>query len=282
MPITGGLKIFETNKNLFADGATILASSGDATSNFAIDKNRITRWRSSGSADTITETLTVTFPSSKTINRILLVDHNWKEFTVKYDVAGTPTDFTTVIGIDGVLGGGITETTFADTTAYYEFDSVTTTGITITATKTQVVDAEKFLNLIISTLELGTLQGFPRIRKLEHSRNLRSKKVLSGKKLIEPSEQSFSCRLQFRNYPRSLSADIILMFNLFHRDDPFILWISGGRRGSAFHGINGFQLEGYRLQDTYQVFFERAIQPLYSKNVYSNSLNFQINLHEVI
>lgn len=282
MAILGGIKFFEQSKNLFKNGASTVASSGDAGGKFAIDQNTITRWRSSGSSDSITETLEVTFSASSTINRILLTDHNLKEFTVKYNVAGVFTDFTTVVGLDGALGGGISETAFADDTAYYEFDSVTTDKILISMAKTQIADQEKFINQVVSTLELGTLEGFPRIRRLELNRNLRSTKVISGKRLIQPSERSFRARLEFKNYPRSLSSDITLIFNLFNRDDAFLVWICGGRRGIAFHGTNGFQLDGYKLKDIFQVFFERAISPAYSKNVFSNSVNFRADLHEVI
>jgi len=280
--ISGGIKFFEQSKNLFKDGASIIASSGDAGGKFAIDQNTITKWRSSGSTDSITETLEITLSATSTINRILLTDHNLKEFTIKYDVAGVFTDFTNVLGLDGALGGGISETVFADDTAYYEFDSVTTDKILISMTKTQVADQEKFINQVVSTLELGTLDGFPRIRRLELNRNLRSNKVISGKKLITPSEQSFRVRLEFRNYPRSLEADITLIFDLSKRDDAFLVWICGGRRGVDFHGTNGFQLDGYGLKDLFQVSFERALAPAYSKNVFSNSVNFRADLHEVI
>ena len=173
MAITGGIKFFDKSKTLFADGTTIVAGvSGDPSAEFTIDRNRLSYYRSVGSNDTITETLTITLPSAQTIDRILILDHNWKEFTIKYDSA---TDFTSVVGLDGALGGGISETVFADGTAYYEFDSVSVTStIEIAITKTQVANAQKFVNQIIGTTEIGTLVGYP-VVGLSQDRNIRAK-----------------------------------------------------------------------------------------------------------
>ena len=212
MPITGGLKILKRSKALFEDGVTMAATSGTGSESRALDRNRFTFWRSVGSSDSVTETLILTFPSTTTIDRIFLVDHNWKSFTVKYDSGGVFVDFTSVVGLDGALGGGISETTFADNTAYYEFDSVSTTRLEITATLTQTADEDKYLNQLMATEEEGTMVGFPEIKGFTWSRNSRVKKMLSGRSLVQKSEESIKFSLDFKNYPGGTTYNPCLLY----------------------------------------------------------------------
>lgn len=282
MPITGGIKFFEPNKNLFQDGATGTATSGESLINRALDKNPLTKWRSTGSNDLTTETLTITLSEASTIDRILLVDHNWKEFTVKYDSGGGFTDFTTVVGIDGALGGGIAETAFADDVAYYEFDSVTgVTDIQITVTKTQVADEEKFISQIVTTEELGTFQGFPRISNLTRTRNERAKRVLSGRSIIQKSVETTRFTINFRDYPPSgnFSADLDVGFTLFDREDNFLVWPSGGKRGTSSFK---YTLRNFRLIDLLEMQVSRNISMGYRSNVYVNPVNLRVPLVEAV
>lgn len=276
MPITGGMKYFKRSKSLLADGATMIGSTGVGAEDNALDKNRFSFWRSVGSSDSTTETLTLSLPSSQTIDRLFLVDHNWKDFSVTY--GSTPTAFTSVVGIDGALGGGIVETAFADDTAYYEFDAVTTDTINIEVTKTQVADQEKYLNQIIVTEELGTLEGFPVIRSVRRSRNERTKKMLSGRVLVQKSEETMSVRLGFKNYPASLASDITLMTEtLFDIEDDFLVWLCGGRRGSTYFKN---QMAGFKLRDVLSVQYGADLAQTYSKNVFQNTVNFNVSLLE--
>ena len=279
MAITGGVKFFKRNKNLSEDGATATASTGEVVINRALDKNPLTKWRSVGSSDATTETITISYPEDTTINRVILQDHNWETFTVQYDSGGVFTDFTTVVGLDGSLGGGISETTFADDTAYYEFDSVTTSRIQITVTTTQTADEDKFISQIISTEELGTLQGFPLVRGLSPSRNLRRRKVLSGKSLIQKSEESVRFRLDFKNFGSTFTADLDLMFTLFEREDNFLTWLSGGKRGTDNFR---YTLRGFRLKDIFEMQIDRDFPLSYRNNVYVNPVNVRVSLTEAV
>ena len=282
MAIGGGIKIFNKIQNLLADGASITATTGESSGNFCLDRNPLTFYRSVGSADVTTETLVITLPASTTIDRIFLVNHNFKSFTIKYDSATVFTDFTTVVGIDGALGGGITESTFSDNTGYYEFDEVTTTRIEITATLTQVVDAEKFLGQVIVTDELGTLTGYPVISGLTHSRNSKNKKALSGRMLIQKSVESAKMKLSFKRYPTGSTgfvADLDLMFTLFDRENDFLVWLCGGRRGTDYFK---YTLRGFRLQDIYQMQVSKPLKVKYSKNLYPGQAEFSVSLEEVI
>lgn len=275
MAITGSAKFLEKNKALAADGATVVVSSGSGTGESALDLNPLTFWRSVGSDDTTTETFVVTFSGTVTIDRILLVDINFKDFTVKYDVSGTPTDFTSVVGLDGSLGGGIAETAFADNTAYYEFDSVSTTKVTVSVTKTQVVDAQKYMSQFIATTELGTLTGFPQIERVVRSRNSRVKRMLSGRSLVEKSLESAMYTINFQDYPAGFSSDIDLVYTLFDSEKPFLTWLCGGVRGTSNFK---YTLRGFRLKDIIQTQITNDIPTFYRSNVTTLPVNLRVEL----
>lgn len=280
MAITGGLKLFKKSKCAFSEGASMVATSGDASSPNAIDRNFTSYWRSVGSTDAITETLIVNLVGNVTIDRIFLIDHNFKSYNVKYLSGGTYTHFSNVVGIDGSMAN-ITESTYARDTSYYEFTPVTTTSLQIEVTTTQTVNTEKYLNLFIATEEMGTLTGFPKIKNLVVDRNIRKKEMLSGKSLILKSEESFSVELDFDSYPASSNyhADIDLAFSLFDIEDNFIIWLCGGRTGSNYFKK---ELRGFRLKDVYTVQLAANLKLAYINSTYKNPVDFTLKLEEVV
>jgi hypothetical protein len=248
------------------------------TDDFAINRNKLLKWRSVGSDDITTETITITTPADITFNRILLIDHNFEEFIIDYDDGGF-TAFTSVVGLDGALGGGISETTFADDTAYYEFDPVTTSIIRIRAVMTQTVDAEKFLGQFIATTELGTMVGFP-ITVTPNKRSSRIKTLINGLVSVSKSIETFDTTIDFETYSTTatFNVDFDLIYKLWDRENPFIIWPSGGKRGtSSFQ----YAVRGYRLLDapTVQVVSE-SIEPVYLNNVYVNPLSLSVAFSE--
>jgi hypothetical protein len=273
MTISGGIKFFERNTALFSSGTTAAASSNSASANNILTNRQLTYWQSSGSDDTTTETITVTFNKTVTIDRILLNRINFKQFTIKYDVTGTPTDFTTVVGLDGALGGGITETAFADETAYYEVDSISTTVIYITATKTQITDQEKIIYNLFTTAELGTLESYPNITNLQFSRNSKKSKVLSGLENIQKSFDTASFSLTFKSHPSQ--SDMNLITTLYDEEESFLVWICGGRRGSTYFR---YDLKGYGLRDIFNMQADGPITPSYPNSIYVNAPNNSIKL----
>lgn len=280
MAISGGIKFFNKSMCKFSDGASAMASTGNSSANYAIDRNTDTKWRSVGSDDTITETLEIDFNGSQTITRLLLLSHNFKQFTVKYDLSGTWTDFTGAVGLDGAMTlGKIAETVFADDSAYYEFNSVTTGKILISILKTQTANQEKFLTTAVATIELGTLQGYPIVTPTI-DKNEKRKPALSGRMMIIKSIETFMCTLNFQNYPGKspYNLDFDVMFSLFDIDDNFLIWLCGGRRGTYF----SYQTRPFRLQDLYEVNVSEKIVPTYSNGIYSTSVNMIVTMNEAI
>jgi len=114
----------------------LISSSGDSTSENALDSNIFSKWESVGSDDLIPETLTINLKKLIEIDRINLVDHNWKDFNIQYDDEGTLADFSTPI----------LETNFSDINSLFVFDPVFTNKIVITINETQIADEEKFIS----------------------------------------------------------------------------------------------------------------------------------------
>lgn len=273
-----GIKFFTRSQCLVNDNTTIVASSGQAAAERCLDRNPITYWRSVLSDDTITEELEIIFPSNQTFDRILLLDHNFKSYNIKYFSGGTYVHFASVSGLDGSLSN-ITETVYSKDTSYYEFTQVTSSKIRIQITETQVADDQKYLNQCIVTTELGTLVGHPDIKGTELNRQLRNEKMLSGRVLTQKSDEVFEVDLDFKTYPASLEDDIDLMFQLHDSENTFLIWLCGGKYGSNYFKN---QMRGYRLRDVYNVQMISSVKPIYSNNVFMNTVNLGVQFKEAV
>lgn len=278
MAITGGVKFFTNNLALAKDGSTISASTGNASAANMLSRNKLAIWKSQGSDDSTTETITITLPQAETFSRLFVIGHNWKQFQIQYDNAGL-TDFASVVGLDGALVGGISETAFVDPVLYYEFTPVSTDEITITVDKTQTVDAEKYANLFVICTELGTLAGFPKVSPMIN-RNQRVTKMLDGRTRVDSGPETFSCEIRFENYPvrTEYAADNTLIADtLFFRDEAFHVWPCGGRRGSDYFGHT---IPGFRLQDLELVRISNRQEAEYPDGIYVNPITVSMDLEE--
>ena len=268
MAITGGIKFF--NENKIKDGSSA-GSTGNASAKYILDLDVDTFWRSVGSNDSTTETLTVTF-DSKTIDRILILDCNFKAFTIKYDSGGTFTHFANVTTIGGTTKTNITETAFAQDSSYYEFDSVTTTRLQISIDTTQTTNAQKYLSQFIATSEIGTFAGYPVVSSVKIDRNSKLKRTLSGRFSVQKSLETFGYSIRFKNYSVDslYSVDIDLAFTLLESEDPFIIYPCGGRYESKHFR---YAAPGWRLKDAKLVQISKTYKLKYNKNIYTNPVD---------
>lgn len=82
------IKIF--GENFVNEDCDIACSSGNTLAQYLYDQNRDSKWTSSGSNDTVTETITVIFKNwqgvevNRTFNRIVLQNTNFKAVTAEY------------------------------------------------------------------------------------------------------------------------------------------------------------------------------------------------------
>jgi hypothetical protein len=277
MAITGGIKFF--GKSIFSldDDTSPSASSGDSSSDFAIDNNRFTYWRSVSSNDSTQETFTVEFDQATEISRLFLLDHNFKKYTIQHDAGAGLTNFSNITSLDATGLSAISETDYSKNTSYYEFDAVTTSKIVITIDTTQTADAEKYLNRVVCTSEIGTLSGYPKITRAFKTRNIRKREMLSGRLRTEKSIETFRVTIKFDDYPSSLEDDLDLCYTLFDRDESFFVWLCGGRSGSDYFK---YTLRGFRLQDLVLVQVVNSFSDKYTKNIYTGPSNLKLDLRE--
>ena len=274
MAITGGIKFFKKSKALFIKGATAVASSNTEVAKNILNSNRFINWASFGSDDLTTETITITF-DSVIIDRLFLIDINFKEFTVKYDVTGTPTNFSNVLGLDGAQSI-ISETIYNRDTAYYEFDAVTTTKIYITATKTQIIDEEKSIERLYCTEEIGTLEKFPIVSNESLNQNVNRQKVLSGNGNIQKRLENFEATLQFKNYT-PIQNDYDILLNIHRRPESFLIWLSGGKFGNSF----SITRENWLLKNVYNVQTVGRLSLKWNNGIYIAGFNGNVTLQQV-
>lgn len=270
MSMTGGISFFDKNVAAFHTGATIAASSNNDDARYTLSTDRAFRWQSVGSDDATQETLTLTLSSPMAFSRLFLIGHNFKSFTLQY---GSSNNFTSVKSINGALPS-IAETDYGHDTAYYEFDPVTTDILTITIDTTQEVDAEKVLEQIILTNEIGTFEKWPDVRSFSLDPNETRQKNAAGGQRILKQRETAELSIDMSHYPSE--ADSNLIDTLRRRFDPFLVWMNGGKP-SQFKR----QLEGWRLRDIYLMQTRGKQKNGYYKNTYSLSIDKKIKLEEV-
>ena len=205
MSLSGGISFFDKSKCLFKDGASAVASSNGDAQNLCLGQNKYYRWESSGSDDTTTETLAITFPSAVSVSRIFLLGHNLKNFSI----TSADGSFSNVTSLDATGGSGISETTYSRSMAYYEFDAITLDDLTLTMNTTQTADEEKYVTQIIATNELGTLAGFPTVPGVDIDRNLNADQVITGQRIIEKGFEVAGFNMSLLNYPYQADVDVL-------------------------------------------------------------------------
>lgn len=272
--ITGGVKFFDKNYSLLKNGATIVASSNDAAANRVLDISRYTQWESIGSNDITTETLTITLGQSRTIDSILLADINFKSFEVKYFNGSTYSSFTNVVGINNVSKAGILETSNAYSSAFYQFDSVTTNQIQITISTTQIADQDKYMTNLFVTNEIGTFEGFPRVKPTA-DRNETKATTLSRRSLIQKTYETNEIGITFKTHPYQNDVDIVE--NIFNREEPFLVYPCGGRTGTTYFKI---EQKSWKLEDIFNMQMTGKLRNEFEKGVYLLGVNKTIKLEE--
>lgn len=274
MSMTGGISFFEKSKSLFEDGATAVASSNTDAQNLLLGNNKYFKWQSSGSDDLTNETITITLPSAIEISRLFLLNHNLKNFNIKYNTGGA-NDFANVTGLDDFSESTLTVAGFARDVAYFEFDAVTTDTIVITASTTQITDAEKFIGQVIVTNELGTLEGYPVINGVDLDRDIQKEQAISGRFHIQKGYESAAFDLTLKTYP--VQNDIDLLDSLHVSEEPFLVWLCGGLPDQF-----RIKQRGFKLIDLFQMQTDRAMKNSYPKNIYLMGVEQRYSFLEVV
>lgn len=244
---------------------TVASNKGQDFVDYIRNRKNSSAWLTTGSTDAANTTLEVDWGSSKELNSIILIGHNFKAFTVQYWTGVAWADFSTAIA----------ETTNTAETNYYSFDSVNTTKIQIIITGTQVADADKILKQLIATDEIGQLNGWPVIKRPTASTNKSISRSLSGKVYVAEGIGAFSCQLTVENWNND--ADLTIIETVYEAGEGVHVWLCGGDEDQF-----SSKRVGYRLEDLYFMRPTDEYRPEFFRGLYQTGIKFQMKLEEAI
>jgi hypothetical protein len=246
--ITGMVKVFYNN--YLVDYANTITLSSGTNSNYLYDFDRSTKWQSSGSNDTTTESIIVTFTSSQSISRLLFINENWKDYHVYYWNGSDYADFASVYkDATTAVASSISATANTNTSLYYEFTEVSTTKIKIEITKTLTTDAEKYLYELYIGKEIGTftadLASLPNsIKPVYSNTNAIYNKKSNGGIIKYERSNKFNAQFDIKELLNTADQTII---NIMYDQGQFAILLCGSIP---------YTQRGWRNQDLFNVIID--------------------------
>lgn len=242
---------------------SVATDSGEDFINFMRNRNNTSGWMTTDSTDAANTTIEIDFIDTITIDRILLIGHNLKAFTIKYWNGSTWVDFSTPIN----------ETTNTASSNEFAFNSQVTQKLQLIITGAQTVDADKFIKQFIATEILGTLtEEFELQPELDRQR--RVTKYLSGKSFVAKSVGAWNYRL--KKSAVADSGDLELIEDLFDSYEGFLFWPSGGTT-TQYEQTR----KGYRLEDIFLMQAANELQTEYIDSRFKHGMPVDLRMVEV-
>lgn len=232
---------------------------------FMRNRKNTSGWRTTGSNDAANTQIDVDLVDAFDIDRIILVGHNLKAFTIQYWNGASFVDFSTAIN----------ETTNSDSTTEFTFNSVSTDQIRIVITGTQTADDDKVIKQLIITSAIGQFEGWPKVRKPRSSKNKKRTRLLSGKSLITKQVGFFSCELEVENWNNA--NDLAIVETIYFSLDGVLMWINAG--DNAQFARNHI---GYRAEDIYLVSPVDEYTPEFYESLYQTGVKIKMTMEEVV
>lgn len=242
---------------------SVATNNGQSFVNLMRNRNNNSGWSTTASTDAANTTLVFDFGEDRTFDSIHLIKHNLKAFTLKYWNGSAWTNFSTAIA----------ETTNVLTTNYYNFNSVSGSKLQLIITAAQTLDADKYINQVIASEIIGTMQDEPEIQP-QWDKDRVVTKFLSGKNFVAKSVGGFNCTIKKKSV--SNSNDLTLAETLFHSYEGFLVWICGGDT-SQMETIR----EGYRLEDIFFMDVANEYSPEWIESRFYNGMPLNLKLVEV-
>ena len=267
--ITGRIKFLKQSVARFANAGSITADDGTDAS-VLLNERGEESWVSTVS-DGSNVTISVSFGSSF-VNRIMIVGHNVRDFTITGEFSGI-----TDINNNTIPDGNIAVTGNTLDTSYFAFDpQPNLSTFDINLGNTIVAGENKTIRRIIVAEEIGTYKGFPVIKQISFNLNSRDVKSKGGPQLITKQRRVLKkIPLQFRNYTQI--EDIALTDQLHLSQSPFLIWPCGGDEKQFRYPISG-----YRLQDIYKVQTKGDFRTSFKDGSYRQLISATINFVEAI
>ena len=305
MTINGRPKIFDLSKALIANGDSVVCSSGTTSQNNMLDFDKATYWESIDSDDSTTETITITFNETVELDRLLIVNHNFEDYTVTPVTSGTIDDsdgdpiesdsdyledeggslipFINVISLlSSTAQTGISETGYSLNNSYYEFTPIDCIGLVISISKAQelndLADQEKYCFNVIPTKEIGTFENYPVLSSNDYQ--VIANQTINRLGRIRKLNPVFSASLNID--VGNSQNDIELLATLDSRENDFIFWANGGKltENESTSPYYRFSFKPYRLQDFYRCQVVASNLPSFFNNIFSNPISASIQIIE--
>lgn len=241
----------------------IATSTGEDFTDFLRNRDLRSGWMTTGSTDAANTTLEIDFNDVREFDRIMILGHNLKAFTLKYWNGSTWTNFSTAIA----------ETANTATSNYYEFTKVLSDKLQLIITGTQTPDVDKSIKQIIVTEFLGAFDCEPKVEPI-FDKDRKANKYLSGKTFISKAVGAFTARVRMGNAVSE--NDLALVETLFSVFEGFLMSPSGGTT-TQFETIR----EGWRLEDIYYMACSNEYNPEWADGYYKNGMPIDMKLVEV-
>lgn len=190
-----------------------------------------------GSSDAGLTTLEIDMGTEQEVTDILLVNHNFKAYTVQYWNGSSYVDFSTPIS----------ETTNAATTTHHNFTLVNTTKVKLIVQGTMTANQDKLISQIIVTQRIGQFTGQPMIKKPRQEKGRKVRRMLSGRSNLTKTIGTFSCQLSFP--PSKTVNDYDIIETMFDSFNGFLVWLCGGDESLFYTDVQGFRLKDIYLMN---------------------------------
>jgi len=263
------IKLFEKNKIDYQnENITITVTDSVATDNgqaivdYIRNRNNNSSWVTTESTDAAGTYLEIDMADTEAIDTIILVGHNFKNFTIYYWNGGS---YTAIQAYTNSIAY----------TTQCTFTEVQTSKIKILISSCQTTDDDKFLKQLIVTKLVRQLAAYPEISKPTHETYRSIGKMLSGKSNFVSQIGGFSVDLKLGYWNND--DDLLCLEKLFFNRLPMLLWLCGGDEDQF-----KFKRVGYRLEDLYLVRPSNDYVPQWFSNVYSTGLDISIKLVESV
>lgn len=265
-----GIKFFRKNfLDITNENPSITVTDGVATDagNDFVDlmrnRNNNSGWATTDSSDAGTTTMVVQFGETRSFSDILLVGHNFKNYTLKYYDGSAYQNFSTAVA----------PTDNTASTTYHTFTEVSSTALQLKINGTQTPNQDKYLKQFIVTELLGTLDFEPEVQP-QWDRDRKVTKFISGKNFVAKSVGGFNCRIRMKNAGNSSSFSLIE--SLFETYEGFLVWLCGGDT-TQFEHVR----QGYRLEDIFLMDIVNEYSPEFIESRWYQGLSVDLKLVEV-
>ena len=265
------IKFFEKNYiDYNNENAAITVVDTQSTDNgqtiveFLQSRKNSNAWVTSGSLDSYNTTLEVFLGGAYRVQDILLVGHNFKNYSLDYDDAGVWVDIETV-------------TSNTDATTHHNMSEVVTSKIRIVITGTMIADENKRMKqLIISRpFNAGQLEGWPVIKPVL-DQNKKVTEMLSGKVNIAQSLGGYTIDLSIKSCESE--SDLELFEEMYQRfNEGFLIWCNAGDN-AQFKSNRSF----WKGEDIFLVKPVDSYTAEWFQGIYSAGMPIKTRLKEVI